>query len=101
MKLLRALLVVAVLTGSLMAEDIIPRFAPGITITYAAPNPEVWKVSEKEEKEEIGFIMYKRAAIIDKDGLSVEPSLSIVYRKVPEDVTDPMAFVLASRTRIP
>jgi hypothetical protein len=101
MKLLRALLVVAVLAGSLTAEDIIPRFAPGITITYTAPNPEVWKVSEKEEKEEIGFIMYKRAAIIDKDGLSVEPCLSIVYRKVPEDVTDPMAFVLASRTRIP
>jgi hypothetical protein len=41
------LLIVAVLTGSLMAEDIIPRFAPGITIAYTAPNPEVWKVSEK------------------------------------------------------
>jgi len=101
MRSLRALLVVVALSGFLLAEDIIPSFSPGHTITYTPPNPKVWKVAEREEQEAIGFIMYKRAAIVDEDGLSVEPCLSIVYRKVPEDVTDAMAFVAASRMSIP
>jgi hypothetical protein len=101
MRLLRAIFIVAVLSGVLWAEDINPPFAPGITITFAPPDPKVWKLAEREEQEAIGFVLYKRAAIVDENGLSVEPCLSIVYRKVPEDVTDPMAFVVASRSRIP
>jgi hypothetical protein len=101
MRLLRVLFIIAALSGVLWAEDINPPFAPGITITYTPPDPKFWKVAEREEQEAIGFVMYKRVAIVDKNGLSVEPCLAIVYRKVPEDVTDPMAFVVASRMNIP
>lgn len=101
MKFLHVLFFAAALSGILLAEDIIPAFAPGITITYTPPDPKIWRVAEREEKEAIGFIMYKRAALVDENGLSVEPCLSIVYREVPKDVTDPMAFVVASRLRIP
>ncbi len=100
MRLLRVLFIIAALSGVLWAEDINPPFAPGITITYTPPDPKFWKVAEREEQEAIGFVMYKRVAIVDKNGLSVEPCLAIVYRKVPEDVTDPQAVSICPRSLI-
>lgn len=84
----------------LLAEDITPRFAPGITISYTPPSAKVWRVAERFEQEEIGMIMYKRDVIVDENGVSVEPCLSIVYRRVPDEVKDPMEFFVASRMNI-
>lgn len=100
MRFFRVFIAGLALAGLLLAEEIVPSFSPGHTITYTPPDRKVWKVDSREEEAATGLVMYKRNEITDKNGSIVAPTLSIIYQKLPEDV-DLKEFVAYSRERLP
>lgn len=97
---LKTLFFVFSFVGFVGAEDIFPRFASGLKISYSPPNAKVWKLLTSQEEDQRGLVLYNRETLIDDNGVRAEPALSIVYKEAPTGIKNLFEFVAYSKATL-